>query len=146
VIGGYGGSDLNDVQFATLNGPAAQARYSKLLDFGLDQVVAYINFSNSGATGITNLTYVLAPSSTAVFGTRTTIHGALPSIDYTTNLNVCGRYMWVHFDLDDTLSATIDSSAINGRGNLLDFTVDYNALEGIHTSLSLRQHQLLVSH
>ena len=139
VLGGYGGAYLSDVRYATLNGAAARARYSKLLDIGSDQIVESIQFSNSGGKGITNLTYTVAPSSTAVFGSRTTIPGALSGLPYTTGLNSCSRYIWTHFDLDDTLSVTLDNDGLNGRNNLLDFTITYDVLAGIGTSFHINK-------
>ena len=135
VIGGRSGGYLSDVRYTMLIGQAARARYSKLLDIGSNQIVQSIQFTNSSTKGITNLTYAVAPSSTAVFGSRTTISGAGPGVPYATGLNTCGRYMWVHFDLDDTASATTDNGGVNGRGNILDFTITYNTLTGVGSSL-----------
>jgi len=127
VIGGYGAAgSLNDVQFTTLQGPACRAAYSKLIDIGSDMLVQSVQFSNSAGKGITNLNYAVAPSATAVFGPRTTIPGVSPGLPYTTGLNICGQYVWVRFELDDTLSATIDGGGLNGRTDILDFTITYS--------------------
>ena len=132
VLGGYNGTSfLNDVQYALFNGPAARSRYSKLIDTGSSQsVIDSISFSSSSANkGIINLTYAVAPSSTALFGPRTTIPNAASGTLYTAGLNSCARYAWVSFDLDDTKSVTIDGGGANGRKDILDFTVNYSIMQ-----------------
>jgi N-acetylneuraminic acid mutarotase len=137
LIAGYGGSGaVSDVQVVTLNGPAARARYSKLLDVGSDQIVQSITFSNSGHKGVTNLGYAVAPSSTALFGAPATVPDAASGTLYTAGLGTCGRWLWASFDLDDTQSATTDGGGGGGRGDVLDFTVNYSPLLGIGDTLN----------
>lgn len=134
VIGGYSGSTpLSDILGTPIKGTEARGRYSKLVDLGSDQIVDSISFSNSGHNGATNLACAVAPSGTAVFGTLATINGARHSVQY--GLDTCGRWVWASFDLDDTQSATIDGGGLTGRGDVLDFTVNYYALAGIGDSL-----------
>jgi N-acetylneuraminic acid mutarotase len=123
-----GGGSFNDVQVATLRGPAERGRYSKLVDLGVNQNMESIVFSESSGDGATNLTYAAAPSAGAVFGARTTILDASPGTLYTAGLGTCARYAWVHFDLDDTRSATVDGDGANGRSDLPDFTVNYSSV------------------
>ena len=138
ILGGYNGARMNDVQFATLRGPLARARYSKLIDVGSDSLINSISFSASATNGITNLTYAVAPSATAMFETRTTIPNATSGTLYTIGLGTCARYAWVHLDLDDAYSVTINNGGMNGNEkDLLDFTINYSLLVGIGSSLRL---------
>lgn len=125
VLGGSGSSYMNDVQFATLQTPAASGTYSRLLDLGAESMIDSLQFSSSaGNNGIVNLGIASAPTS-GVFGARSDILNASSGTPYGP---VCGRYLWTHFELDDTQSATTDNGGLNGRKDLLDFTANYTPL------------------
>lgn len=50
-------------------------------------------------------------------------------------MDSCGRYLWASFDLDDTLSATVDPDGGDGRGDVQAFAVAYDAIAGIGDTL-----------
>jgi N-acetylneuraminic acid mutarotase len=141
AVGGYlyllGGESetglLNDVQVATIAGPAARGRYSKVVDFGENRIVDSIGFHSSPTKGVLNLTYAFGESA---FGARTTIPEAESDAVYTTGLGGCARYVRASFDLDDRSSATIDDHGLNGRKDLLDFNVSSTSINPTNVTAS----------
>lgn len=109
---------------ATLNGPAGLGQYSKMLDLGSDSVIDSVQYNGTaGTNGNVDLTFATAPSSTALFGSRSSVSDAVSGQLYGP---LCGRYLWTSFDLDDLLSSTTTDSWAIGRKDILDYTVNHS--------------------
>lgn len=131
VTGGARTADsvpLEQVVFATLQGPAARGRYSKLFDFGADSVVAGIEFaSTAGNLGEADLSWMSASSAGGIFGAKSDEPNAKPGVVHDFGVG-CARYLWLGFELDDTASATTTEAWTSGRSDLLDVTVSYDEM------------------
>lgn len=136
ITGGYQVGDVlsNHVYIGRMNGSAARASYSRVVDVGSSQMINSVTMSGTAGTkGITNLTFAIGASGSPFSGVAS-VPDASSGVAYSGG-PTCGRYVWVRFDLDDTRSTTVTDSWATGKKDVLDFTIDYNPLGSPGTSL-----------
>lgn len=118
-------SVLNDVQFATLQAPAAQGFYSRLVDLGQDAELQSILINGATArNGRVRAQLRIAPSDTAQFGAESIIENV--PLGSAVSINEVGRYLWLRLRLDDTrtVCSLHDDS---GARNVTDLTINFVA-------------------
>ena len=120
VVGGNGGSDLSEVQYAGQQAIPRVGRYSYLIDLAGDATVTKLIYRGSVAAGSRMvLGGRTATSSSTVFGSTNSFLDVAPETLATFSATEA-RYRWLTFTFDDSASAVFPDSS-SSRTTLGDF-------------------------